>query len=71
MTASMIDEIRMMFEAVRPGILWRACHAVAQLRCRCAQLAKRDGCSDSLVAAALLHDIGPVHRRCGQCSRAA
>lgn len=53
----MIDQIRMMFD--RFGGEYYGEHATQLAHAlQCACLAQRDGCSDSLVAAALLHDVG-------------
>jgi len=53
----MIDQIRMMFDRFGPEYYGEHATQLAHAL-QCAYLARRDGCSDSLVAAALLHDIG-------------
>jgi len=53
----MIDQLRELFEKFGREHYGENASQLAHAL-QCAQLARRDGCSDSLVAAALLHDVG-------------
>lgn len=53
----MTDQIQMMFDRFGPEYYGENATQLAHAL-QCAYLARRDRCSDSLVAAALLHDIG-------------